>query len=134
VDEQDDVGPGVGSPDTDVVEPAAGAQADGSGVVDAVLADAVVSVGSCCGMPDLGSALTVRDYDQAITTSGLPVLKSGLLDAMSSSLYSHGHGSSVGRGTPQRGAPGAVVGRPHAGATRGGRGRSPANSRGNRGG
>jgi hypothetical protein len=39
VDEQDDVGSGVGSSDADVVEPAADPQGDDAGVVDAVVAD-----------------------------------------------------------------------------------------------
>jgi hypothetical protein len=44
--EQDDVGSGVGSSDADVVESAVVAQGDGAGVVDAVVADPVVRVGS----------------------------------------------------------------------------------------
>ena len=45
LNEQDDVGSGVGSSDADVVEPAVVAQGDHAGVVDAVAADAVVGVG-----------------------------------------------------------------------------------------
>ncbi len=44
VDEQDDVGSGVGSSDADVVEPAVHADGDGAAGVDAVVADAVVGV------------------------------------------------------------------------------------------
>ena len=43
-DEQDDAGSGVGSADADGVEPAAVAQGDLAGLVDSVLADAVVGV------------------------------------------------------------------------------------------
>jgi hypothetical protein len=42
LDEQDDVGSGVGSSDADVVESAVDAQCDGSGFVDAVVTDPVV--------------------------------------------------------------------------------------------
>jgi hypothetical protein len=42
VDEQDDVGSGVGSADADVVESAVDAEGDDAGVVDAVVADAPV--------------------------------------------------------------------------------------------
>ena len=45
LDEQDDVGSGVGPADADVVEPAAVAEGDGAGGVDLVGADAVVGVG-----------------------------------------------------------------------------------------
>ena len=45
LDEQDDVGSGVGSADADVVESAVVAQGDGAGFVDAVVADPVVGVG-----------------------------------------------------------------------------------------
>ena len=45
LDEHDDVGPGVGPADADVVEPAVVAQGDDAGGVDAVAADAVVGVG-----------------------------------------------------------------------------------------
>jgi hypothetical protein len=41
VDEQEDVGSGVGSPDADVVQQAVDAQGDDAGVVDAVGADPV---------------------------------------------------------------------------------------------
>jgi hypothetical protein len=44
VDEHDHVGSGVGSSDTDVVEPAVVAQGDGAGVVDAVVADSGVLI------------------------------------------------------------------------------------------
>jgi hypothetical protein len=45
VDEQNHGGSGVGSADADVVESAVDAQGDGAGVVDLVVADAVVGVG-----------------------------------------------------------------------------------------
>ena len=45
VDEQDDVGSGVGSADADVVESAVDAEGDAAGFVDLVVADAVVGVG-----------------------------------------------------------------------------------------
>ncbi|HEU4541126.1 MAG TPA: hypothetical protein VFR23_08365 [Jiangellaceae bacterium] len=44
LDQDDHVGSGVGSADADGVEPAAVAQGDLAGCVDAVAADAVVSV------------------------------------------------------------------------------------------
>ena len=44
LDEQDDVGSGVGSADADVVEPAVVSQRDRAGFVDAVVADPVVGV------------------------------------------------------------------------------------------
>jgi hypothetical protein len=44
LDEQDDVGPGVGSADADVVESAADTQGDDTSGVDGVAADAVVGV------------------------------------------------------------------------------------------
>src|SRR5438128_6804844 len=44
VDEQDDVGSGVGSADADVAEPTGDAQGDAAGFVDLVVADAVVGV------------------------------------------------------------------------------------------
>ena len=44
LDQEQDVGSGVGSADADGVEPAAVAQGDLAGCVDAVAADAVVSV------------------------------------------------------------------------------------------
>jgi hypothetical protein len=43
VDEQDDVGSGVGSSDADVVQSAGQAQGDHAGGVDAVVADPVVA-------------------------------------------------------------------------------------------
>jgi hypothetical protein len=49
LDEQRDVGCGVGSPDADVAEPAGDAQGDASGLVDAVVADPMVSVGAAVG-------------------------------------------------------------------------------------
>ena len=49
VDEQDNGGSGVGSPDSDVVESAVDAQGDGSGFVDAVVADPVVAAGVLAG-------------------------------------------------------------------------------------
>ena len=63
VDEEDDVGSGVGSSDADVVESAVVAQGDDAGVVDAVVADAMVGVGvvvvvgggfGACGVGDGG--------------------------------------------------------------------------------
>jgi hypothetical protein len=47
--EQDDGGSGVGSADADVVELAVDPQGDGAGVVDLVVADAVVGVGGPVG-------------------------------------------------------------------------------------
>ncbi len=44
LDEQDDVGSGVGSTDADVAESAGDAQGDAAGLVDLVVADAVVGV------------------------------------------------------------------------------------------
>ena len=49
VDEQDDVGSGVGSADADVVQSAGDAQGDAAAVVDAVVADPVVGVGVAAG-------------------------------------------------------------------------------------
>ena len=49
LDEQDDVGSGVGSPDSDVVEPAVHAQGHVAGLVDLVVADPVVAVGAPVG-------------------------------------------------------------------------------------
>jgi hypothetical protein len=49
LDEHDDVGPGVGSPDADVMESTGVAQGDDAGVVDAVVADPVVGVGVAAG-------------------------------------------------------------------------------------
>ena len=46
LDEQDDVGSGVGSADADVPELAGDAQGDAAGFVDLVVADAVVGVGA----------------------------------------------------------------------------------------
>jgi hypothetical protein len=45
LDQEQDVGSGVGSADADVVEFSAVAEGDDAGVVDAVAADAVVGVG-----------------------------------------------------------------------------------------
>jgi len=49
LDEQDDVGSGVGSADADVVQSAVVAEGDGSGFVDSVVADPVVGVGVAAG-------------------------------------------------------------------------------------
>jgi hypothetical protein len=49
LDEQDDVGSGMGSADANVVQPAGHAQADTAAVVDAVVADSVVGVGVAVG-------------------------------------------------------------------------------------
>ena len=49
VDEQDDVGSGVGSADADVVESSVDAEGDDAGVVDLVLSDAVVVVAGSVG-------------------------------------------------------------------------------------
>ena len=49
VDEQDDVGSGVGSADADVAQSAVDAQGDGAGFVDLVVADPVVGVGVAAG-------------------------------------------------------------------------------------
>ena len=45
VDQHQDVGPGVGSADADVVEAAVDSEGDAAGLVDAVGADAVVAGG-----------------------------------------------------------------------------------------
>ena len=45
LNEDDDVGSGVGSADADVVEPSVVPEGDDAGVVDAVVADAGVGVG-----------------------------------------------------------------------------------------
>ena len=45
MDEQENVGSGVGSADADVAEPAADAQGDNTGVIDTVVPDPVVGVG-----------------------------------------------------------------------------------------
>ena len=45
MDEQDDVGSGVGSSDADVAQLAVHAQGHGAGLVDAVVTDTVVGVG-----------------------------------------------------------------------------------------
>jgi hypothetical protein len=54
--EQDDVGSGMGSSDTNVVESSVHAQGDGAGNVDAVVADAMVRVGVAggCGFGSSG--------------------------------------------------------------------------------
>jgi len=49
LDEQDDVGSGVGSAEADVVESACVAQGDAAGFVDAVVSDPVVGVGAAGG-------------------------------------------------------------------------------------
>jgi hypothetical protein len=49
VDEQDDVGSGVGSADADVVQSPGHAQGDAAGLVDAVASDAGVRVGVAVG-------------------------------------------------------------------------------------
>ena len=49
LDEQDDVGSGVGSSDADVAEFAGHAQGDAAGLVDAVVPDPVVGVGVTAG-------------------------------------------------------------------------------------
>jgi hypothetical protein len=49
LDEQDDVGSGVGSADADVAESAGDAEGDAAGFVDLVAADAVVGVGAAVG-------------------------------------------------------------------------------------
>jgi hypothetical protein len=59
LDEQDDVGSGVGSADADVVQPAGHPQGDAAAVVDSVVADPVVGVGiAAAGGLDLGEAAT----------------------------------------------------------------------------
>lgn len=45
MDEQDDVGSGVGSPDVDVVQSAVDPEGHGPGFVDEVVTDPVVGVG-----------------------------------------------------------------------------------------
>ena len=52
LDEQDDVGSGVGSSDADVAQLAGDAQGDGAGFVDAVVSDAVAGVGVAAGPGD----------------------------------------------------------------------------------
>lgn len=49
LDQDDDVGSGVGSADADVVELAGVSQGDDAGGVDAVVADPVVGVGVAAG-------------------------------------------------------------------------------------
>ena len=49
LDEQDDVGSGVGAADAEVVQPAGDAQGDAAAVVDAVVPDPVVGVGVAAG-------------------------------------------------------------------------------------
>jgi len=49
LDEQDDVGSGVGSAEADVVESAGVAQGEAAGFVDAVVSDPVVGVGAAGG-------------------------------------------------------------------------------------
>ena len=49
LDQQDDVGSGVGSAEADVVESACVAQGDAAGLVDAVVSDPVVGVGAAGG-------------------------------------------------------------------------------------
>ena len=49
LDEQDDVGSGVGSADADVVESAVDSEGDAAGVVESVGADSVVGVGGPVG-------------------------------------------------------------------------------------
>ena len=56
VDEQDDVGSGVGPADADVVELAVVAEGDAAGGVDDVAADAVVGVGGAVAGVALGRA------------------------------------------------------------------------------
>ena len=55
LDEEQDAGPGVGSPDADVVELSAVAQGDEPGGVDTVGADAVVGVGGAVAGDGLGT-------------------------------------------------------------------------------
>src|SRR5215472_9413569 len=65
LDEQQDVGSGVGSADADAVEPAGVAECDGAGGADPVGADPVVGVGvaaagrglGACGVGDGGGGL-----------------------------------------------------------------------------
>ena len=52
VDEQEDVGSGVGSADADVAELAGDAQGDGAGFVDRVVADSVMGVTGAVGARD----------------------------------------------------------------------------------
>ena len=49
VDEQQDVGSGVGSADADVVQAAVDAQGDAAGLVDLVVAESVVGVAVAAG-------------------------------------------------------------------------------------
>ncbi|MFI1567565.1 hypothetical protein ACH4ZX_31815 [Streptomyces sp. NPDC020490] len=67
VDEQDDVGSGVGSSDAYVVEFAADAEGDQAGLVDAVVADAGVGVGvTAVGGPGLGEGGVDRCRGRAV--------------------------------------------------------------------
>ncbi|WP_432870435.1 hypothetical protein [Microbispora rosea] len=67
VDEQDDVGSGVGSPDADVVKPAADPQGDDAGVVDAVVADPGVGVAvAAVGRLGLGPGVVGRGGGGAV--------------------------------------------------------------------
>ena len=54
VDEEDDGGAGVGAADADVVHASGAAEGDGAGLVDAVVADAVVGAGAGAGGSGLG--------------------------------------------------------------------------------
>jgi hypothetical protein len=49
LDEHQDVGPGVGPADADVMEAAGGPQGDAAGLVDLVVAETVVGVGEAVG-------------------------------------------------------------------------------------
>ena len=60
VDEHDDVGSGVGSPDADVVECCCVAQGDGPGVSNDVASDPVVAVDVCFGGGGFGQGLIFR--------------------------------------------------------------------------
>ena len=66
VDQEQDVGPGVGPADADMAQAAAGAQGDGAVGVDGVAADAVVGVGGAVARP---GGQTARRRRQARRTS-----------------------------------------------------------------
>ena len=69
VDQEQDVGPGVGPADADMAQAAAGAQGDGAVGVDGVAADAVVGV---------GGAVARGGFGAGGTTSGAPRVKQEL--------------------------------------------------------
>ena len=69
MDEQDDVGSGVGPADADVAETAGDAQGDGADFVDPVVADAVVAVGG--GAMASGVGYAVRSLAERVEVIGI---------------------------------------------------------------